>query len=199
MALCDLIQIETTKVKYRLSLSDGFRIAKSIIKGLKLKYVNPTTIKPDYKGERNIGIPVGSIRRQEQTIGDVDILVTKQIKPDDIKSIKGFTRFINKGDKFITFDHISHNGIVLRQVNIFILTDLNSFGAMLLHTTGPAEYNRNLRKVAKDQGLMANQYGVYKDGKQIGGKTEESYYKAIKTSKFPEGKKWKDPSSRGKD
>jgi len=64
---------------------------------------------------------------------------------------------------------------------------------MLLFTTGPNMYNIYLRKLAKDQGLLLNQNGVFKNGKQIAGETEESCYKVLKSGKFPKGKEWKEP------
>ena len=46
-----------------------------------------------------------------------------------------------------------------------------------------------LRVIAKRKGMKLNQYGLFKDGKRIAGKTEKEIYHAL-------GREWKSPEKR---
>ena len=180
----------------KLDLKTAKVIAKEIIKKLNLKYID--TIKGNDFYKLNAGIPVGSIRREKALVGDIDILITKPISSAIIANIEGVTEIQSKGDKQIFFEYISDAGVVA-SLNLWILpkNQADSFGAMMLHTTGSHQYNILLRMIAKRAGEKLNQYGVFdSDNKQIAGMSEDEVYKALKTKKWPDGKEWKHPKDR---
>lgn len=191
------IFIKESKVEERIPLKVALSLAKEVIQKLKLKYLAPTDVKEDTKGKLGYGIPVGSIRQENPTIGDIDIVVTEKINMKQIETLKGVDRIWARGVTQIFFDYTSSNGIS-RPINLWILTNMEHFGGMMMHTTGPQDYNITLRRILKKQGLLGNQYGVFDGSKQLGGNTEGNYLSVIKTKNHPEGLPWKPPSLRGK-
>ncbi len=118
----------------------------------------------------------GSIRRMQETIGDLDILVTSS----DPKEIMDF---------FVKMPEVAHvystgatktmvrlkNGI---DADIRVVPDV-SFGAALQYFTGDKRHNITLRIVAEKKGLKLNEYGLWKGKKLVAGKTEEEIYKTL--------------------
>ncbi len=118
----------------------------------------------------------GSIRRMKETVGDIDILVVTD-KPEQIM------------DYFTSMDHVSEiiikgllkstirlkNGI---QVDIRVFNE-DSSGSALLYFTGSKETNIDMRKIAIRKGLKLNEYGVYRDEKQVAGKTEDEVFRKL--------------------
>jgi len=188
-----IILHEIGKAEKKTPLSHVHNIADGIIDQLHLKSIDPYKIKPDQTGNLGWGIPVGSIRRKVSEVSDIDIFVTKELDPNKVEKLDKFLSWIEKGkDKMGIMFHCNKYKIDIK-VEFYINTDMKSFGSMLLFTTGPNMYNIYLRKLAKDQGLLLNQNGVFKNGKQIAGETEESCYEVLKSGKFPKGKEWKEP------
>lgn len=189
------VESKTTE-EDKIDLKTGQKIAKEIIKKLGLKYIDK--VGPDTKAKLNAGYPVGSIRREKASLGDIDLLITKQLNAAAIASVVGVSGLSSKGDKQIFFDYTSDDGVDV-SMNIWMLPKnmLGSFGAMMMHTTGSHQNNILLRMIAKRAGEKLNQYGVWdKDNNQIGGATELSVYKGLKTKKWPDGKEWKHPKER---
>ena len=118
----------------------------------------------------------GSIRRMKETVGDIDILVVTD-KPEQIM------------DYFTTMDQVGEiivkgllkstirlkNGV---QVDIRVFNE-DSFGSALLYFTGSKETNIDMRKIAIRNGLKLNEYGVYRDEKQVAGKTEDEVFRKL--------------------
>jgi len=128
----------------------------------------------------------GSLRRKEETVGDVDIIVSESLDgiskrfEDNVK-----VKRINGGDKKMDVDY---KGM---RFNIYH-SELGSWGAMLFFLTGPAGYNISYRKRAKVMGLKLDQYGLWnRNNELIASRTEEQIYKAL-------GKQYKEPELRGK-
>jgi len=128
----------------------------------------------------------GSVRRQKETIGDIDILV---VSTDPKKTADFFV-------KFPEVEKIWANGTTKCSVRFSALggsasggkqgfdVDLRmvpqkSFGSALQYFTGSKEHNIATRKIAIEKGLKLSEYGVFKGKKQIAGKTEQEVYKAI--------------------
>ena len=125
--------------------------------------------------------------------------MTRPVSVEEVEDIEGVEEVTSRGSKQIFFDYTSPETGITRPINIFVSTEPDRFGGMLMHTTGPSKYNILLRMIAKRAGGKASQYGVFdSEGNQIGGETEASYYRALKTKKWPEGKEWKAPELRGK-
>ncbi|HUW48851.1 MAG TPA: hypothetical protein VMW36_08950 [Patescibacteria group bacterium] len=126
----------------------------------------------------------GSIRRNKPEPNDVDIVLI----PKNIRKIMSYVSRYSAGNIGRGKNHASYKkkGV---EVELYFATDEN-WGAMLMYATGTNQYNIMMRKYAKFFGMKLSQYGLFKDGKMIAGKTEESIYAAL-------GKKWKEPQKRG--
>lgn len=118
----------------------------------------------------------GSIRRCMDTVGDLDILVTAAHSAPVM-------------DHFVAYDEIgevvakgqTRATVILRsglQVDLRVVPQA-SYGAALHYFTGSKAHNIAIRRRAQQRGLKINEYGVYKDEKQIAGETEESVFKAV--------------------
>lgn len=119
----------------------------------------------------------GSIRRMQETIGDLDILVTSS-KPKEVM------------DFFVKMPEITHvysSGLTKTMVrlkngmgaDIRVVAD-KSFGAALQYFTGDKRHNIALRALAEKKGYKLNEYGLWKGKKLIAGRTEDEIYKALK-------------------
>jgi len=135
-------------------------------------------IKERLKKERAVSqIEVtGSLRRMNETIGDIDILVTSA-KPektadffaamDDVREVLG------KG--------VTKCSVILKS-NIRVdlrIVEAKSFGSALMYFTGSKDHNIKLRKVAISKSCKLNEYGLFKKDKQIAGETEEEVYRKL--------------------
>ena len=118
----------------------------------------------------------GSIRRFEETVGDIDLLaVAKNSKP----VMDFFT-------KFPEVRHIYAKGLTKTAVRLSNGIDVDlrvippeSYGAALQYFTGSKDHNVILRKAAIAKGLKLNEYGLFRGKKQVAGETEESIYRAL--------------------
>lgn len=117
----------------------------------------------------------GSIRQGKPMVGDIDIVIIPREPVDEfISHIKAEIDFEYGGTKklFGMFQG--------RPINIFI-TNLDSYGACLYQSTGPALYNVHKRNLAKAKGFKLNEYGLFnrETGEKVAGATEESIFQAL--------------------
>lgn len=150
--------------KERILLSEALALAEHVVKALKtLKTVQDISL-------------CGSVRRNKETIGDVDILVASS-HPEKI--MEAFTSLdvvketIAKGQT---------KGSVRTQTGFQIdvrVVPQDSFGAALQYFTGSKEHNVALRERAVKMGLKISEYGVFKGEKKVAGKTEEDVYASV--------------------
>jgi len=133
--------------------------------------------------------PAGSTRRMQETIGDVDILVTSK-SPN--KVMEFFTKMpsvmqvLAKGPTKSTV--ILNSGL---QVDVRVLKD-NEYGAAMQYFTGNKDHNVKLRQIAINKGYKLSEYGMFdrKTGKKVvSGHTEEEIYKKL-------GMDWMPPEIR---
>ena len=121
-------------------------------------------------------LPAGSYRRGQETIGDIDILVTSK-KPEIVMgaftNLPQVERILLKGPTRSSV--ILKNGI---QADIRVLTPLN-FGAAAHYFTGNKQHNILIRGLAIKKGLKISEYGVFRDARRIAGKTEAEVFKAV--------------------
>jgi len=71
--------------------------------------------------------------------------------------------------------------VILRaglQVDVRVV-DKQSFGAALYYFTGSKAHNIEVRKLARQQGLKINEYGVFKGRQRVAGDTEASVFRAV--------------------
>jgi DNA polymerase (family 10) len=120
----------------------------------------------------------GSFRRRRDTVGDLDLLVCGGT-PEHVM------------DAFTTHDRVAEvmaRGATRSAVRLadglqvdLRLVPAESFGAALLYFTGSKEHNIELRRVANDQGLTLNEYGLAREADQqvVAGRTEKDIYRAL--------------------
>lgn len=124
----------------------------------------------------------GSLRRFEDTIGDVDLLATSEEPQQMIAYFVAFpeTQLIQaQGDTKASI-------LVGNNLQIdFRVVEPNSFGAALQYFTGSKDHNIQLRNIAKDKGLKLNEYGVFDGEKNIASKTEEEVYQVLGLNYVP--------------
>lgn len=129
--------------------------------------------------------PAGSTRRMQETIGDVDILVTSS---NPAKVTEFFTKMPNvmqilaKGATKSTV--ILNTGL---QVDVRVLKD-DEYGAAMQYFTGNKDHNVKLRQIAINKGYKLSEYGMFnrKTGRKVvSGKTEEEIYKKLGMDLMP--------------
>ena len=118
----------------------------------------------------------GSLRRQKETVRDIDILVISK-KPEKIMDIfTGLPGVANVLAKGKTKASVRTKDDV--QVDCRVEEE-KSFGAALLYFTGSKNFNIKLRQLAIKKGLKINEYGVFRKDKFICGRTEEEIFKIL--------------------
>ncbi len=124
----------------------------------------------------------GSLRRKKELIGDVDILVSASSSK---KIMEKFTSF--KKIEKITGKGETKSSIRLKQgINVDLrVVEGKSFGAALQYFTGSKSHNIKLRKLAVSKGYKLSEYGLFKNGKRVAGKSEEEVYRKLGLSYIP--------------
>ena len=132
--------------------------------------------------------PAGSLRRWQETIGDIDILCATD-KPRTVADI-----FCSNPDAAaVLAKGMSKCSILLKsglQVDLRLMKP-EQYGAALQYFTGSKAHNIHLREIAKKKGLRLSEYGVFdvKTDKMLAGATEEEVYELL-------GLEWIDPVLR---
>lgn len=158
----DVKKIQTEYTRTKLSTADQYALPF-------IEY-----LKQD-ENVKNIKI-AGSYRRRQETIGDIDILVTCDNSlgiMDRFISYDGVLRVLSKGE--------TRSSVLLKsdiQVDIRVIPQ-RSYGAALLYFTGSKSHNIAVRKIAKHKGWKVNEYGVFEGEKFIAGTTEDEVYKKL--------------------
>ena len=162
----------------KIPRGEALSMARDVIKLLGVKYVDPDDVTTETAFIRDAGIPVGSIRRGSSEVGDVDIVVTAHIDTIKLKQSADVSD-VSGGDKQTNF--VYSDGKNTRKVNLFSFTDPDTFGAALLHTTGPGNYNMRIRFLVPKRGFgKLSQLGLFdKKGKVVAGKTEGEVQRAL--------------------
>jgi len=118
----------------------------------------------------------GSVRRQKETIGDIDFLVvTKnpQKVMDYFISLPGIIKIWGKGT--------TKSSIRIKQgfdIDLRVVAK-KSYGSALQYFTGSKDHNIVTRRIAIDKNLKLNEYGVFRGRKMIAGWSEPGVYRAI--------------------
>lgn len=120
--------------------------------------------------------PLGSLRRQAATVGDIDIAVAsdypQQVLEHFVKYPKK-TRVLEKGERTAS---IVLPGNV--QVDLMVQPP-HAYGALLQHFTGSKHHNIALREYAIKKGFSLSEYGIKIKGKLYKFSTEEEFYKEL--------------------
>lgn len=122
--------------------------------------------------------PAGSLRRWQETIGDIDILVGAS-DPDKVGDafchMEDVTSVLAQGETKCSV--LLHSGL---QIDLRMVGP-DQFGAALQYFTGSKAHNIHLRELARKKGLKISEYGVFevKTGKLLASRTEEDVYAAM--------------------
>jgi DNA polymerase (family 10) len=134
--------------------------------------------------------PLGSLRRQVATIGDIDLAVSSNNPESVLDHFINYPyveRIIEKGD--VSSSVLTSGG---KQIDLLIQPP-ESFGSLLQHFTGSKNHNVHLREIALKKGLSLSEYGIKHlrdENKTLKTyPTEEEFYQAI-------GLQWIPPEMR---
>lgn len=122
--------------------------------------------------------PLGSLRREASTVGDIDISVATNDTP---KVLTYFTKY-PKSQK--TIEKGDHTASILLPGNIqvdLMTQPVDSYGSLLQHFTGSKHHNIALREYALKKGFSLSEYGIKKQstGNLAKFKDEISFYKYL--------------------
>ena len=118
----------------------------------------------------------GSFRRRKETVGDLDILACGGASEDVMgafTSHPSVADVLGRGETKTSVRLV--NGL---QVDLRLVPEA-AYGAALLYFTGSKEHNIELRKLAIEQGMSLNEYGLTRGEKFVAGRTEEEVYRAL--------------------
>lgn len=129
---------------------------------------------------------VGSLRRMQETIGDLDLLAVSDNTEDTLR------RFVSLPQIESVYTHGQSNALV--RLNIGMDADLwvvpeESYGAALIAWTGSKAHNVHLRTIAKKKGYLLDDFGLFKKTKLVAGATEQAVYRML-------GMQWVPPELR---
>lgn len=128
----------------RIPLGISIRIAESVMNYLK-----------QCPHASNV-VPTGSLRRQRETVGDIDFIAASdhpEAVIDAFTSMPEITEVIGSGT--------TKASVIFRDVQIDLrIVDRSSFGSLLQHFTGSKEHNIRLREIANKKGLKLSEYGI---------------------------------------
>jgi DNA polymerase (family 10) len=146
----------------------------------------------------------GSLRRQRETVGDLDLLCTTRSTQGAAEICAAFSR-LPLVERIIACGATKTSVIVARglQVDLRVVPEA-SLGAALIYFTGSKAHNVKIRGLAQDRGLTLNEWGLYpaeafaaaprKAGEapaleSVAGRTEADVYEAL-------GLAWVEPELR---
>ncbi len=119
---------------------------------------------------------VGSLRRQKETIGDIDLVAASEKPKEALRFVLNqpfVKRVVNQGDTKATFIHQGDC-----QIDVEMLPPKN-YGSLLQHFTGSKEHNIHLRTYAESKNMSISEYGIKKGGKLIACAKEEEVYRHL--------------------
>jgi len=151
----------------RMYLDEAFELAEVVIAHMKL---NPNFRRLAYGG---------SLRRGNETIGDIDIVATGRNPYQIIQHFTahpGVKQVLGAGDTKASALFESRAGT--RQVDLRVVTEAE-YGAALQYFTGSKDHNVALRALAQKQGLKLSEYGLFRGEKRVAGRTEEEVYRKL--------------------
>ncbi len=118
----------------------------------------------------------GSLRRRQETIGDIDILAIGS----DSKKMSDYFLAYPKVKRVLVNGETKSSVVIEGEIQVdFRVIDESSFGATLYYFTGSKQHNIQTRTIAIKKNLKINEYGVFDGEKNIASKTEEDVFKAF--------------------
>lgn len=122
----------------------------------------------------------GSLRRGQETIGDLDLLCVADDAPAVVQrftQLPSVTAVLAAGDTKGSVRYALRPDREI-QVDLRVVPDA-SFGAALQYFTGSKEHNVRLRERAVKRGWSLNEYALTEGERVIASKTEEEIYAAL--------------------
>lgn len=118
----------------------------------------------------------GSLRRKQETIGDIDLLATSRDPDAVMNAFVSLPRVQSIHEKGKTRSMV--------RLDIGVDADLrvvpdNVYGAALQYFTGDKRHNVLVRELAMKKGMRLNEYGLFKGKKLLACKTEDDIYKKL--------------------
>jgi DNA polymerase (family X) len=157
-------------VERRISLADAESTAGPLVEYLRRA-----------RGVRAVEV-AGSFRRRLETVGDLDVLVSAvrgNSVMDNLVTYEDIVEVVSKGTTRATVR--LRSGL---QVDVRVVPPA-SFGSALHYFTGSKAHNIAVRRLAMTKGLKLNEYGVFRDGTRIGGRTEQDVFAAVGLGYIP--------------
>lgn len=155
-----------------------------VVHTLLMTYMNEMYGKENYSMEI-----AGSYRRGAKKSNDIDVLVTSKVFTlkelvDGLHKIGLITDIESiKTEKFMGIFKCPSGGNHMR-IDIMFVPE-KSWAPALLYFTGSKNTNIWLRSEAKKRGMMLNQHGLYKDGKEFTVATERDIFNYIGVEYIP--------------
>jgi len=148
----------------RTRLYDAEKIAERLV-----NYLKQVTKSSDI-------IIAGSYRRRLETVGDLDTVVASATPKKVMDHFVAFEEIDTVDAKGTTRATVQlRSGM---QVDCRVVAR-DDYGAALVYFTGSKAHNIALRKRAAARGLKMNEYGVFKGGTKVAGRTENDVYAAV--------------------
>jgi len=132
----------------------------------------------------------GSYRRQEDTSGDVDCLITstKFSLKEMVEVLEKWNIILDsssmKGEKFMGIAQCPSGKWFPLRLDIEYLP-IDEYGSGLLYFTGSKAMNIHMRKKALKLGLTLNQHGLFKGSERLPVYTEKEIFSALKLKYIP--------------
>jgi DNA polymerase (family 10) len=168
-----LVEIERLKQRStRHQLATALSVAEELLEHLR---ECPAVRRAEY---------AGSLRRMQDTIGDVDLLVAST-RPEDVE------RFVLDLAQVrdVLSTGTSRTSVIVRhglQVDVRVV-EPKCWGAALQYFTGSKAHNVRLREIAVRRGWKLNEYGLFdgETGRQLAGEDEDGVYEALGLQPVP--------------
>lgn len=168
----------------------GVKTISKILKGLEHTQSQPQRLRLDraeqiaeplvawlrgIRGVKTVDV-AGSFRRRQETVGDLDILVTCDRAAPVMQRFIGYdnvAEILSHGDTRSTVRLRSGLQVDLRVV------PRESYGAALYYFTGSKEHNIAVRRLAVVRKLKINEYGIYRGVRRIAGRSEKEVFRSV--------------------
>lgn len=132
-------------------------------------------------GVKNFEV-TGSLRRRQETIGDLDFIVTTT---DEKKAREAFKNLPEVDKVFEDAPEHVFVHFTFGMDGDMLIMKPEEYGAALLHFTGNKQHNIEIRKIAIKKGWSLSEHGLAKGKNILASKTEEEIYKKLGLQMMP--------------
>ena len=121
----------------------------------------------------------GSLRRFSATVKDIDLVAQNSSERAANAAMVAFCSLgehVRSGPRRATIK-VSFKDIVIG-CDIW-LCEPSTWGSHLNHVTGSKDHNVRLRTLAREQGMLINEYGIFRGSERLGGDDEGDIYRLL--------------------